>query len=220
MSVERHFISFPKSGRSWLRYSLTVLGAAKQIYFHHDGFEFNDAAKPAPDTSLEKRLRYSHDARIVYLSRDPLDVMVSFYFQITGRFRDFFHYEGTISQFIRDDYFGAHQLAQFRRIWGEMCRRGRAHEVTYEDCHRDFAGVLRRVLDQFKLEADDAAISEAAQASTFAAMKAVEQSGRFEEPWMRLRNDAPKLRRGAIGGYRDYLTEEDIAYLRRLFEGT
>jgi hypothetical protein len=216
--VERHFVSFPKSGRSWLRYGLTVLGAAKPIRFHHDGFEFNDAARPMPDTSLEKRLRYPPDARIVYLSRDPLDVMVSFYFQITGRFRDFFHYDGTLSQFIRDDYFGAHQLAQFRRIWREMCRQGRAHEVSYEDCHRDFAGVLRRVVDVLGLEADEAAIAKAAQASTFAKMQAVEQSGEFTEPWMRLRNGAPKLRRGKAGGYRDYLPAEDIVYLRKIFE--
>ncbi|MGE3832955.1 MAG: sulfotransferase domain-containing protein [Parvibaculaceae bacterium] len=216
--MERHFVSFPKSGRSWLRYSLTVLGVAKPIRFHHDGFEFNDAAKPMPDTSLEKRLRYPYDARIVYLSRDPLDVMVSFYFQITGRFRDFFHYDGTISQFVRDDYFGAHQLAQFRRIWQEMCRQGHAHEISYEDCHRDFAGVLRRVVDVLGVEADEAAIADAAQASTFARMQAVEQSGEFTEPWMRLRNGAPKLRRGKAGGYRDYLAKEDIAYLRKIFE--
>ena len=216
--MERHFVSFPKSGRSWLRYSLTVLGVADRVRFHHDGFEFNDAARPMPDLALEKRLCYPADARIIYLSRDPLDVMVSFYFQITGRFRDFFHYEGTIAQFIRDDYFGAHQLAQFRRIWREMCRQGRAHEVTYEDCHRDFAGVLRRVADVLDLEADEAAIAHAAQASTFQTMKAVEQSGDFAEPWMRLRNGAPKLRRGKAGGYRDDLAEEDIAYLRQVFD--
>jgi hypothetical protein len=216
--VERYFVSFPKSGRSWLRYALTQLGVAGQINFHHDSFEFNSAKRPMPRTDLESRLNYPRNSRIVYLSRDPLDVMVSFHFQITGRFRDFFHYEGTLAQFIRDDYFGAHQLAQFRRIWSDMCRHGRALEVTYEDCHRDFAGTLRRVLDALALDADGAAIVRAAQASTFEAMKAVEESGRFEEPWMRLRNGAPKLRRGTTGGYRDYLSEEDIAYLRRVFE--
>src|SRR5215471_14103917 len=115
----REFVSFPKSGRTWIRYILTQLGCASLIHFHHDTFEFNDATKPAPNFNLDDRLRhYAQVDRVVYLERDPRDVMVSLYFQVTGRFRDFFEYSGDLSQFIRDDYFGASMLKAFRDIWG------------------------------------------------------------------------------------------------------
>ena len=80
--------------------------------FHHDGFEFNDGAKPPHDFNQANRLStYAKIDRLVYLERDPRDVMVSLYFQVTKRFKDFFRYEEDISTFIRDDYFGAHKSA-------------------------------------------------------------------------------------------------------------
>ena len=93
----RVFISYPKSGRTWLRYILTELQLTDEVRFHHDAFEFNDGSRPAHNFDEEARLKkYARD-RIVLLRRDPRDVMVSLFYQITGRFRDFFGYEGTIS---------------------------------------------------------------------------------------------------------------------------
>jgi len=48
-------------------------------------------------------------------------------------------------------------------------------------------------------------------------MSEVEQSATFEEPWLRLRNGAPKVRRGLVGGYADSLREADIHYLDQVF---
>jgi hypothetical protein len=48
-------------------------------------------------------------------------------------------------------------------------------------------------------------------------MKELERSGTFPEPWLRLMNNAPKVRQGLIGGYRDALSEDDIAYLNGVF---
>jgi hypothetical protein len=54
------------------------------VRFHHDGFEYNDGARPPLDFDFAARLRRSaHVDRIVYLHRDPRDVMVSLFFQVT-----------------------------------------------------------------------------------------------------------------------------------------
>ena len=214
----RQFVSYPKSGRTWIRYALNLLGVADQIRFHHDTFEFNNPAKPAPNLDFEERLqRYQSVEKIVYLYRDPRDVMVSLYFQVTGRFKDFFGYEGTISDFIRDEYFGAMHLRAFQTQWAEMCKRRPVLQISYEACHQDFASVLRAVLAHYELPIDDGAVADACGRASFDEMRALEQRAAFPKPWLRPRNDALKVRRGVVGGFRDYLSDEDIAYLGDVF---
>jgi hypothetical protein len=218
MSATRMFVSFPKSGRSWLRYGLHRLGVADRIVFHHDGFEYNDGTRPPLDFDYAKRLaRYSGGSIIVYMHRDPRDVIVSLYHQVTGRFADFFNYHASLSDFIRDPYFGAASLQIFRMQWLDVCKRGLALAVSYEECHADFPGTLARIVEHYGFEASPAAIRQASAAATIENMRSIERAGDFEAPWLRLRNGAPKVRRGRVGGFVDVLADEDIAYLNRVF---
>jgi hypothetical protein len=194
------------------------LGIADKIAFHHDGFEYNDSKKPSLDFDYYKRLaKYNFSNRVVYLQRDPRDIMASFYYQITGRFAEYFNFRGTIAEFIRDPYFGAENLQRFRCQWAGLCRDGRALAISYEACHSDFPGVLAAVVSHYYFEIDEKELTKAAKAAEFANMKAVEQSGGFPEPWLRLRNSAPKLRRGRIGGFVDEFASADIDYLNAVF---
>jgi hypothetical protein len=214
----REFVSFPKSGRSWLRYALVQLGLKEQIVFHHDGFEYNDGSLPALDFDFNARLlRCQNDSLRVYLHRDPRDVIVSLYFQITGRFSDFFQYREGISDFIRHPYFGAENLREFQRQWDDICSMGLALRISYEDCHRDFAGVLRIVLDHYDLQISSTAVAAAAKEARFDNMRTIEQGGVFDQPWLRLRNGAPKVRVGRVGGFRDVLSLKDQGYLNSIF---
>lgn len=214
----REFVSFPKSGRTWLRYLLGQLGVDREIAFHHDRFEFNDGAKPAHDFDLAARLaHYRNVDRLVYLERDPRDVMVSLYHQVTGRFREFFGYEGSLSEFIRDDYFGAANLDRFRRMWHAIAGELGFPIVRYEDCHADPAAVVRTIVGYYGFDVDDAAIARAVEASSFERMKAVEAADTFPEPWLRPKSGFPKVREGKVGGFRGVLSREDIAYLDAIF---
>lgn len=218
--MKRHLISYPKSGRSWLRFALSELGRDDKIVFHHDGFEFNNGKMPAHNFDLaQRRLKYAPPSRVVYLTRDPRDIIVSLYHQVTGRFRDFFNYQGDISAFIRDDYFGAHNLQRFQRMWEQLCGEGLALRISYEECHDDFEDVLCRVLDHYGFDYLAEDISRVAQNSSFENMKQVEQSGTFKAPWLRPRNESPKVRQGKVGGYRGTLADADIEYLESVFGG-
>jgi sulfotransferase family protein len=214
----RELVSFPKSGRTWLRYALGQLGVDREIAFHHDRFEFNDGAKPPHDFDLASRLaHYRNVDRLVYLERDPRDVMVSLYHQVTGRFREFFDYDGTLGEFIRDDYFGAANLDRFRRMWHAIARELGFPIVTYEECHADPAAVVRRLVDYYGFAIDDAAIARAVEASSFERMKAVEAADDFPEPWLRPKSGFPKVREGKVGGFRAVLSRDDVAYLDAIF---
>ena len=216
--IKRQFISYPKSGRTWIRYILSRLGVEKKIVFHHDTFEYNDGSKPPPQLDFSIRLqKVKNIDKIVYLARDPRDIMVSLFFQITGRFRDFFSFNGSISEFIRDDYFGAKNLKLFRDQWDAISSSGYALKVTYEDCHSDLLGVMRSILEYYEIDYSEENLTLAISDATFSKMREVEQHRTFELPWLRPRNSSFKMRKGIIGGFHDHLGLDDILYLNNCF---
>lgn len=218
MNATAQCVSYPKSGRTWLRYMLTVMGYGDVLAFHHDGFEFNDGARPAHNYCLASRLkRYRTETRLIYLDRDPRDVIVSLYHQVSGRFRDFFDYRGDISAFIRDDYFGAEVLKGYRSMWGELLKQRPYLHLTYEDLHADTKTTLERVLTYLGKELDQARIADAIRRGHAEEMRKLELSGEFPEPWLKLRHGSPKVRRGLVGAFRNELSIEDIHFLNSTF---
>lgn len=216
--MQKHFVSYPKSGRTWIRYMLVHLAPQPDIHFHHDHFEFNDGACPPHDFSVERRLReYAQVERLVYLERDPRDVMVSLYHQVTGRFRDFFQYTGSISEFLRDPYFGAENLLRFREMWQEVINRRGFLKVSYEECHQDASSTLARIANYYGLGAPQERIDAAVAEGAFDRMRSVEMAKSFPQPWLQPRNGMTKVRRGQVGGYTEELGPDDIAYLNAIF---
>lgn len=217
--MQRQFISFPKSGRTWIRYILAQLGVEQDILFHHDDFEFNDGSLPAHNFDVDsRRKKYAQVDRIVYLQRDPRDVIVSLYHQVTGRFRDFFNYNDSLPRFIRHDYFGAHVLKRFRRMWEELSRMPNVLVVHYEDCQQDMPAQIKRILQFYGYPVDQARIEAAVANATLEKMRKVEKNREFPQPWLQPRNDSLKVRRGKVGGFRDELEPRDIAWLNALFD--
>lgn len=187
--------------------------------FSHDassfekGFRFDEI-----ETSKEK---YKESA-VVLLVRDPRDVIVSCYFQASKREKRF---DGTLTSFLHDERFGIRKCAAFHRIWAENQHvPKRFLLVRYEDMQRDPESALRSVLDVLGiLQVSSPAIQHAISFGDFDNMKKLESSGYFNNPIMKPRNaDDPesfKVRRGKVGGYRDYLSDSDCAYVNEILAG-
>ena len=173
--MQKYVISFPKSGRTWLRYSLNIAGHADSIRFTHDGFEYNDGTKPSLSFDRQKRIEfYTKTAdRIVYLERDARDTIVSLYHQITGRFRDFFNYQDDISAFIRDPYFGVHNLIAFQAMWRKLVCQLPVLVVHYEEMSQDYKKVLAMISSHFQLGLSQKQIQSISEQTTFDKMKDV-----------------------------------------------
>lgn len=197
---------------------LACLDLTGELRFTHDGFEFNDGAKPEHNFDVQARLRrYDSVDKLAYLERDPRDVMLSLFHQVTGRFKNIFDYQGSLSDFIRDDYFGAANLQKFREIWDSVAGSRNYFTLRYEECHSDSATVLSNLVKYYGFEASPADVSSAALKGNFNAMKAVEEADAFPAPWLRVRNNHPKMRSGKIGGYASAFSESDQRYLRSIF---
>jgi hypothetical protein len=234
ISQSTWIVSFPKSGRTWLK---VLLGKALCEEFRLDQTAMLDIAAitrsigaGATDFSHDKsdlkaRLRFDElnrskakyaDSTVVFLVRDPRDVMVSCYFQATKRRRVF---DGSIASFIRDERYGIRKCAVFHRIWSENQHVPRRFVlVRYEDMRRDPAGALRSVLailDIPKVSSD--AIQRAVSFGDFANMQNLESTGYFDDKVLKPGNVADpesfKVRRGEVGGHRDYVSHDDLAYM-------
>lgn len=185
-------------------------GKRLKITFTHED------SRDASISKLERDKGKYKDKKVIFLARDPRDIMVSAYFEMTRRkglnFPD-------ISTFIRDEVYGIDKLIAYMNIWAEN-RHVPADFllVRYEDMQADTCLQLRRVLEFIGLpNISDEIVHKAVEFARFERMKKLETSmvvntsellpGDLNDP------ESFKVRRGKVGGYKDYLDHNDIEYL-------
>ena len=214
-----YIVSYQNSGRTWLRVMLSDLGIDAK--FTHAGAAYR--YRFGPDAVCSNIDLYRH-RRIVFLVRDPLDAIVSNYFQASMTDGVF---QGDMKSFLRDPQWGLARLLAFNAGWYEARDRLRDFQlVRYETMVERTADELARVVDFMRLPGIDRRDIEAsAERNRFETMKQREAAGdlyrqygdRFSQGG-RDNDEGLKVRRGKIGGYRDYLDAADIAFARDLIE--
>ena len=230
-----YILSYPKCGRTWLRlligkvlceqfnlpesqmidtFRLTAVAPVLLTHFSHD---YSSIKAAFPYNYLPRNKIEYQNCKVLFLIRDPRDVLVSSYFQATKRVNQF---QGTLAEFVRDDRFGIKKIVAYYNIWYENQNRPRAFQLLrYEELHRDPAGALHSVLRFMELdETDEAMVATAVAFASFSNMKKMESSGHFQDdkmqPAAREDADSYKVRRGKIGGYTDHLSSEDLDYIQ------
>lgn len=155
--------------------------------------------------------------KIVFLHRDPRDVVVSGYFQATKRVGVF---RSSMSEFLRNPRHGLRKVLIFNQRWLRATEgRDDVCIVTYEAMHADVEAELHRVVAFFGKPVDPAAHRKALKAGRFETMQQNEASGVYQQrygailaPGQAGDPDSFKVRRGKVSGYVDYLSPEDLAY--------
>ncbi len=233
-------LSIPKSGRTWVRTFLCAYFCKRygreftleperygepgipRLIFSHDCFEHRTKG------DLWDRIRGKYlvpkkelrRAKIVLLARDPRDCFVSLYVQMTRRDRgapDEFKRK-TVGDLLRDKKFGVCAMIRTMDAWlNEFSDRDDFTIIRYESL-REFPGEnFRTLLAVLGETTPDVSIFQAAlDFSEFENMKKMEAAGAFDSKILRpgdVRDpESFKVRRGKVGGYREYLSAEDQEY--------
>ena len=201
--------------------------AATNGYYSYEGVIGDALAPGVPDTGLRQK-------PILLIARNPLDIAVSWYFQFTKRqsaakqelinhFIDhpIDRHSVEMWDFVRHSEIGLPCLIEFLNMWERNLQElENGMTIRYEDLRADPARTLRQVIGLMGDEFSDEEIQEAVDFGSFDNLRQLESKGFFQQGGMKLRNpDDPttfKVRRGKVGGYRDYFNEEQVAELEQL----
>ena len=238
-NTDAYIISFPNSGRTWLRiligkslcekfgfsedimidtYKITSKSGILRTQFIHDysaiieGYNYYELPTDKSEYAGKN---------VIFLVRDIRDVLVSHYFQATKRVGSF---SGNISDFISHDKYGAMKIITFYNIWyHNMSKPKDFLLVRYEDMHKSAEKIIASVLSFLGLDyIEEDIIRTSVEFANFSNLKNLEKEDYFQSDKIRPAdtqdNESYKVRRGIIGGYKSYLSKADIVYIDELIK--
>lgn len=226
-----HVVSFEKSGRTWLRVMLVKLISDKLGVKQKLDPQFMTLGKKFPNivfshaggNQKSNKLNFAKLLRrkkIIFLVRDPRDVVVSLYHEYTKRRKI---YSGGISEFIRDRNYGLEKVIHFMNYWSAEIygRENYFLLVRFEDMKKDTIKEMKRIVDFLGVDVRDEVISAAVEYGSLENMKKLEQENAFKDKRMKAGGKDPnsfKVRKGKVGGFKEELSKKDIKYVNNLME--
>jgi len=184
---------------------------------------------------LEQSKRKYTDKKVIFLARDPRDVIISSYFEAKNR-SDLFgdnpyeprsqKFSGSLSEFIHKPHGGFETILEYYNIWAKNSNIPEAFLlVRYEDMKDDPTRELRRVLSFLSLDnITDQEVQAAVEFASFDNMRALEVEGQLSQdilsPGRTDNVNSYKTRSGKIGGYKDSLSQDEIAYLNHKMQAS
>ncbi len=168
-----------------------------------------------------------YDKKVLLLVRDPRDVAVSNYHQwkhTVNPYKIKFHKlppdreKISLFDYVMNEEYGIPRTLRFYNLWQKELPKIRNHLVVrYEDMRADTAGELLRILEFFGCEIAETDVAHALEYASLDNMRKLETSNDLSSSNRRLapkdinNPDSFKVRRGKVGGYRDYFTEQELA---------
>ena len=230
-----YVISFPKSGRTWHKlmvghYLAQLTGAPeknafkvaslcrraglKPIEYSHNDTGFKDGLPPSSRLVASPQLWQGRP--VLFLVRNPRDVLVSAYHHATTRATTRFH--GTLSEFVRRPETGIAKVMKAYVSWNDRSGMASASLVhSYEEMHRDPAAVLTSSLRFFGLsEIDPRMVAAAVEFCRFDNMQRYERLDMFGAKQLRNASGSPtaaKVREGRVGSYQNALSASDLEFI-------
>ena len=227
-----YLVSFPGCGRTWL--TMLIWKAFVDEYQVRDA----EPGKLHPLHALEPRIptmRQVHDGDpqlkhvteieaeksrfadkvVILMVRDPRDAFISYYFEGSRRRGRF---TSTVSEFLRSEVGSIDSIIAYYNVWAAQRKVPRRFcMVRYEDLKRNPRDELARGMQTIGHVLSDAVLDRAIEFAKFENMRKLEETGSGHPALARNKNledkETFKTRKGKVGGYREYLSPEDLAFL-------
>lgn len=249
-------IAHPKSGNTWLKLMLTYLYAIRAGISADKLGRYNELANqnPAIPKFAATNGYYSYEGAVgkmltpdavdqtlrskpvVLLTRNPIDMAVSWYFQFTKR--QSAHKQELINHFIehpidrndiemwdfvRNSDIGLLSLIKFLNSWEKnLAGHDKALLVRYEELRTSPNNVLEKIVKLMGDSFSEKEIQAAVDFASFDNLRKLESEGFFRQGGLTLRNpkdpESFKVRRAKIGGYHDYFSAEQVAELEQIMQ--
>lgn len=199
-STDTYFLSFPKTGNTWLRFLLgryvqQYCGLARlplfdesdwlgrcrgycvgpRMHFTHRPLRWD--GQTAAELTVENVVLPFRGKQVVLLARHPLDVLVSLWMQEKHQVDP--PYQGDLDAFIEDGNFGLDKLIRYYRLWLEHRDVPQSFQlVRYEDMRRDTVSEVSLLLAFLGIQKSENVLDDAIQHASFDRMKELEKSGK------------------------------------------
>lgn len=219
-----YLVSFPKSGATWMDFlmanvHLQMSGQNRKVTFFNvhnfiPDIHYSRDVKPLAMHFPGFRVMKSHSdlnpyyKNVVYVIRDPRDVMVSYYHFVRGLGT----FNGAISEFIRTEKYGIRAWVRHAKGWWESSPVSLPFIlIRYEDLQKDAAGQLIRLYDFIGYDVPISVIEKAIELSNFDAMKSLEK--KLNYGGRPVGKKFSFMRKGKSGTSSSDLSAEDIQYI-------
>lgn len=231
-----YVISYPKSGRTWLR---TMMGYALADHFNLQMTEYEPAlivkkyGKPAPYIRFRhagsgltlnefKKNNFQVQAyknkKTIYLVRDPRDVLASFYFHRTHRLDE----SHDVNEFIEHDDWGIGRQLDFVTSWLAQRQVPKSFLlVRYEDLLSNAFAELQRIFSFLPFAPiEQSSLHKAVDYASFDSMKQRAMStknGRLR-PTNLADPNSHKVRQGKVGGHKQLFSTSQIEFINKMIQ--
>ncbi|GEM_PF-2188826 len=229
------FISYPKCGRTWVRFMLARAIQQEhgyrlnqhylltsRLYHHLTGKQVLIAHYITRDRPEVKRVDRADKAvftgiPVVLLIRDIRDTLVSFYYHNT-QLKNF--PEMTLSEFIRYPKLGIDGLLKYYQGWYHY--RDVPSSLTlvrYEDVRHNTFETMRFMADSLGMaKVSDESLRLGIEDGRFEKMRVLEETGQIKHlntKWTSSSKslNTRRIRQGKVAGYHAELTADDLTYI-------
>lgn len=226
--IDRFVCGYPKTGRTWLRYMLAnylvdignididltlnnvysvVPNEPTEMVLGQDHFMYDGLIPKVVMSHSQNKPAFSK-GKLVFLTRDPRDIMVSHWLHNRNHV---FKFSGSISEFIISEQ-GIEAYSRHLDGWSGSLQSSQV--LTYESMLDNPLRTLSRALEILGIYVNLRKAENAVENSQFKRMQEIEIShGIAGHLYDRSNPEARRVRKGLVGGFIDYLNADDIKFI-------